>query len=276
LKCPLGHEGVLKKGVQMTKSEMTKKDIAFDRLELLEVIPPLQEKDNITNLFKLIEETEREKPKELITFLLQYGKKISFKENQIIMEEEDFSDYIYILLEGILEVTKRDKSGNEIVITQLESGSVIGEMGVFLDKKRSATVRAKTEVVLSRFTNECFIDALAQTPNLLLRLLKSFSGRIDDLNKMLTETMATKVLFVIGLMILETRKDLGKEEEEIQLDPSAIHNETNLEESKILSALNAYNKSNIVSQFKVGEDKTISFNVNYEKLRAFLKSVSYT
>jgi len=93
-------------------------------------------------------------------------------QEQMLFQEGDKSDAMYIILSGILLVYKKDK-----VIARREAGNYIGEMGLIESKPRSASIRAETESLLLEITSKKFHEEFSHNAESLLALLKTLSDR---------------------------------------------------------------------------------------------------
>lgn len=60
---------------------------------------------------------------------------------------------MYIILEGEVKISLR-RGDEDIVLATLGEGNFFGEMGLFTDQKRSATVTAQTELKLLKVRRE--------------------------------------------------------------------------------------------------------------------------
>jgi class 3 adenylate cyclase/CRP-like cAMP-binding protein len=80
--------------------------------------------------------------------------KLEWKDaGEVIIEIESIPDGIYYLVSGTAETF----NANDELLSTMESGAVFGEMAYFgTKKKRTATVRAKTDVVLRRISTGDF------------------------------------------------------------------------------------------------------------------------
>ena len=54
----------------------------------------------------------------------------SFKKNEVILREEDTSEYMYIILDGKAKVVNTTKKEKEILITMHRSGDFFGELSL--------------------------------------------------------------------------------------------------------------------------------------------------
>ena len=105
---------------------------------------------------------------------------IHFKEGEVILLEGERSEDLYMLLEGTIEVIK-----NNTIVSEISGADVFfGEMSYLLNHKRTATLRAKTEVKainVSYFTDEN--SERGRVAEASLKLMRTMASRLDLANK---------------------------------------------------------------------------------------------
>lgn len=117
-------------------------------------------------------------------FLFKYGKKKRYSKGQYIIREGHEDKTVFIILSGQVEILKKDKNENNKVVTQLTGGGIIlGEMSIFLDEPRSSSVRISKETLALEFTGENFLNAVANIPELSMRILKCLSNKLKGTNE---------------------------------------------------------------------------------------------
>lgn len=90
----------------------------------------------------------------------------------VIFSEGDPADYMYIVLEGEIELTLKDEPlGAEI------TGGVFGEMAL-VDATRSANAVAIKKTRLARITREQFRDLVRETPDLAIHVIAVIANRL--------------------------------------------------------------------------------------------------
>ena len=83
-----------------------------------------------------------------------------FKAGKVIIQDGDTeADSMYIVLKGRVGVYKNHGKPNETLVTTLEPGDFFGEMALFLNEPRMATVAAQ-EDVLTLEINRLNVNAL--------------------------------------------------------------------------------------------------------------------
>ena len=75
----------------------------------------------------------------LLAFASEYH---SFDDGESVFRVGDPSDSVYIVDEGEADVLI-DQDGGEVLVNRLTKDGLIGEMGIFRNQPRSASVRAK-------------------------------------------------------------------------------------------------------------------------------------
>ena len=108
-----------------------------------------------------------------------------FRAGEVIIREGDKGDQLFILVEGAVDVTQ-----GTVHLTTIEPGGHFGELGLIGDGVRSATVSAKSDVVLLGINRQDFFDLVNSDHNLAVRLmwgfLRNLSGRMKDLTSDVT------------------------------------------------------------------------------------------
>lgn len=130
----------------------------------------------------------------LATLYQKFGK--SYPEGSTVFLENEPGQEMFIILSGQVEIYKRVEVRKKVgstwvrqgtqdkVLAVLKPGDFFGEMSLLNDKPRSASARALTEtklIVLNRSNFELILEA---QPKLTVKMLKSMSNRVRDLDKL--------------------------------------------------------------------------------------------
>jgi small-conductance mechanosensitive channel len=105
---------------------------------------------------------------------------IRFGPGEVIVREGAAGDSLFVVLEGRVEVSKRVED-RQRVVCQLGAHDVFGEMTLFLDAPRSATVRALQECHLLQIGRDAVQTLLDNDPDLLARFAGLVSARHAEL-----------------------------------------------------------------------------------------------
>ena len=118
------------------------------------------------------------------------GTLLSLKRGDYLMKEGEMSTEIYFLKEGSLKVVKQSSSGAEILVTTLKAGEMLGELGVLLRKKRSASVFASEDSIVITIPKEKFEAHLSAQPKWFRILFETISNRLEETTELLVEERA--------------------------------------------------------------------------------------
>ncbi len=198
-----------------------------------------------------------------MSFLMKNGEVVKVPTGRIVSREGEPSDEVFIIVEGEAGIEKCDGLGGITRVAVVESGGLIGEMGVFLQMKRTATVVAYSDLTLVKFTNEKFINALPKTPDINVRLLKSMAQKINDANRNMSSLSARNSALKVGLRLLDHPVDV----ERVQIDMKELCRDTGLTTGKVVSALKLLLKKKLIGQWDLTKGKILTFDVNIKNLR---------
>ncbi len=106
-----------------------------------------------------------------------------------LLKEGERADTVFIILEGKANVMRNDGNG-DVQIAQVESGAVVGEMGVVLDKPYSGTIIAETAVTVLRIDKRTFLDLLTQVPQFSLALIRELANRLLETSNLYVKALS--------------------------------------------------------------------------------------
>ena len=92
-----------------------------------------------------------------------------FKEGDLLVEQDTLGRSMYLILSGNVDVIRRDGDKSRTLAT-LQPGAVFGEIGYIRETKRTADVRARSNVAALRFDYEKMQKDLKFFPNIVAKL----------------------------------------------------------------------------------------------------------
>jgi len=101
-----------------------------------------------------------------------------FQRNEVIFHRDDPAGHVYLIASGTVKVSVPEEGGQEVVIALHRGGDVFGEISLFDDGPRSATVTALTETTAFALANRDFMDVLRGSPDAMRQLLALLATRI--------------------------------------------------------------------------------------------------
>jgi len=101
---------------------------------------------------------------------------LHFEEGEIIFNEGDIGDYLYIIVDGSVEILKGDKR-----VAELSKGAYFGEMALLNQKSRSATIRCLSSVDVLALKKSDFGILIANFQELRDQIETTEKERAEDL-----------------------------------------------------------------------------------------------
>ena len=87
-----------------------------------------------------------------------------FEPNEVVFREGDRGDWLYVVVDGEVEVTKRVPGQGDVSLRRLGPGECFGEIALVSEQPRSATVRSLTGVNLLAVDREAFRSLFSTLP----------------------------------------------------------------------------------------------------------------
>jgi CRP-like cAMP-binding protein len=112
-----------------------------------------------------------------------------FAVGEIVFEEGELGDSLYVIVDGEVEVLRKNDGGELRVLATLQAPGFFGEMSLIDKEYRSATIRARTEAVLLHLTAENLALFRKQYRDgfafLLINIARVLSSRLREANQRL-------------------------------------------------------------------------------------------
>ena len=101
--------------------------------------------------------------------------RITLAPGQMLIEEGDNSKDVFVIISGVAQVNKEvdlDQSRNiQTGFYTLKTGDTLGELTLFDDAPRSASIVAKSELVVAKIKNKTLIDFMDNNPTIGYQIL---------------------------------------------------------------------------------------------------------
>ncbi|MDG0816537.1 Crp/Fnr family transcriptional regulator [Bdellovibrio svalbardensis] len=108
------------------------------------------------------------------------AKKIA--KDSYLFREGDAPDAMYIVKSGTLAVTKT-KGNSEVVLAEIQAGSMVGEMALFDKKPRSANVKALKETEVISLPYDSLNKQMNELPVWVRAIMKNLNENLREANK---------------------------------------------------------------------------------------------
>lgn len=135
---------------------------------------------------------------EVITLLRQHLEWVEVAGGDTLMRQGDAGDSMYIAVSGRLRAYVTDDDGSQRLVREISRGQIVGEMSLYTDEPRSATVLAIRDSVLVKLPRTGFAGLLASSAQVSIALTRQIIKRLQgDQNRPPLEKPVTIALLPI-------------------------------------------------------------------------------
>jgi len=106
-----------------------------------------------------------------------------FPKHKTIVEEGLPGDYMYIIREGRVQVSKLSDDGREKILEFFDAGDFFGEMSLLDNAPRSASVRTLIDSRVLALSRADFLNVLRKSPDLAMSVIQELTRRIREVDE---------------------------------------------------------------------------------------------
>ncbi|MGA3119339.1 MAG: DUF1003 domain-containing protein [Polyangiaceae bacterium] len=120
----------------------------------------------------------------------------SLRAGDIVFSKDDPGSSMYVVQSGAVQVYLPSDAGGAppVVLKDLRTGEFFGELALFDDKPRSASVRALVDTVLLELTREQLGEHLSRSARAAMTILAEMAERLRETNALLGQRAAKDVV----------------------------------------------------------------------------------
>lgn len=97
----------------------------------------------------------------------------------VVYKEGEHGKSMCFVVNGKLDVIKKDAKGKEVIVTSLTKGQSVGEMALIDGMIRSATIRAANPTTIVVLKRESFEQLLSEQPVIGVKILKDLARSLS-------------------------------------------------------------------------------------------------
>ena len=114
--------------------------------------------------------------------MARLGKK--YAEGEVIFRQGETGDCMFVIQKGEVEAIA-EADGREVRLRAMGPNDFFGEMALFEQETRTATIRATKPTRVLTIDKRNFLGGIHEDPSLAFRIVKTMSHRIRDLTERL-------------------------------------------------------------------------------------------
>jgi len=140
-----------------------------------------------------------------------------YQPGDIIIKENDSSNELFMILKGIVQITRNTVTGKISVLITRKKGEVIGELGVIENKPRSSSVVSQTDVTLVKIDKEILFEMLCVMPTLKKNINHIIASRFrQTIYQTSSEIFKYQILLDLNQTIMAQKKELEQLNTELE------------------------------------------------------------
>jgi CRP/FNR family cyclic AMP-dependent transcriptional regulator len=134
-----------------------------------------------------------------------------FRAHQVIFREGDASDTCYVVESGHARAVREHADGRSIALAHFGPGDIFGELAMFDDERRSATVEAIEDVEAIAILGADMRRLLREHADISYKLVIALGRRLRQTNERLTrqsfQTVQSRVAGVLAQLVEQARAE---------------------------------------------------------------------
>jgi CRP-like cAMP-binding protein len=135
----------------------------------------------------------------------------SYDGQHVIFREGDDSDTCYIVRSGHARAIRQHSDGRTITLAHFGPGDIFGELAMFDDERRSATVEALDELSTVAIPGSAMRGLLERHPEIAVKLVIALGRRLRAANERLSrqsfQTVQSRVAAVLDQLVEQARAE---------------------------------------------------------------------
>jgi len=177
----------------------------------------------------------------------------SFEPGQAVFREGDQSDTCYVVSEGLARAVRSHGDGRTITLATFGPGDIFGELAMFEDERRSATVEAIEPTSVVGVLGPDMRRLMGEHPEIATRLVIALGRRLREMNERLSrqsfQTVQSRVAVVLSELV-EQEIAAGKSDADVlvtatQADLAQLAGSSRESASRFLAVLE---RAGVISQ----------------------------
>jgi len=135
----------------------------------------------------------------------------SYQGQHVIFREGDDSDTCYIVRSGHARAIRQHSDGRTITLARFGPGDIFGELAMFDDERRSATVEALDDLSTVAIPGSAMRNLLQRHPEIAVKLVIALGRRLRAANERLSrqsfQTVQSRVAAVLDQLVEQARSE---------------------------------------------------------------------
>ena len=137
-----------------------------------------------------------------LNLLAASGSRKNFPGKNVIFQEGDSGDVLFIILSGKVKVLLTGKNGQEYILSRLGPGNFFGEMAILESAPRSASVITVEPSEFFLLGRKALTELLKHHPDIAMKILKNLSQRLRKVSEQVRSLVMFDMYGRVGRCLL--------------------------------------------------------------------------
>jgi CRP/FNR family transcriptional regulator len=176
-----------------------------------------------------------------------------YEAGEVVFREGDGGDTCYIVRSGLARAVRQHSDGRSITLSHFAAGDIFGELAMFDEEPRSATVDVIEEVEVVAIPGRDMQRLMREHPEIAVKLIAALAQRLRATNERLArqsfQTVQSRVAAVLSQMVAAARADNASESDVVvaltQADLAKLAGSSRESASRFLATLE---RSGVITQ----------------------------
>lgn len=142
--------------------------------------------------------------------LLAQMRRIDLSRGEVLFEEGDAGDTLYVISRGKMKLGRRSTDGRENLLSVLGPSEMFGELSLFDPGPRTATLTAVGETTVYEVGHDQVIEWLEANPKVAKHLLEALARRLRRTNDALADLVFSDVPGRVAKALVELAGRFGE------------------------------------------------------------------
>ncbi|MBC8043204.1 MAG: Crp/Fnr family transcriptional regulator [Rhizobacter sp.] len=192
---------------------------------------------------------------------------VSFKKDDVIIFESDSTNVVYIILEGVIKISRTNEEMKEVILAFLSEKDFFGEMSVLDGAVRSADATAFSKVKLLKIEGNIFLELLETFPKISIALMRELVSRLRKTDHQIKSISLEDAVGKVASVIIRLANDVGR----LKKGRVEIDNFASQQEMANFAATSRETISRVLSSFErdglIERDMNKIMIVNFEEFK---------
>ncbi len=132
-----------------------------------------------------------------------------FPRGHAVVHAGDRTDYVYFVLTGSLKVVVSDENGREVILSILGQGELFGEMGIFGEHPRSASVVSVMPADLIMVSKNDFRHLMHDNFEVAWRMMCNLADRLRNADRKIESLALMDVYGRVARLLIEMSEEVN-------------------------------------------------------------------